>query len=576
MVTMQYGSFLQYRKISQQKRDSTLQLLENFPPNLSPRNIQKEILEEVEQKIRSGYKKIIISAPTGAGKSAIGITLARYFENSFLVTASKNLQDQYIKDYPGLHPVKGKSNFSCLKLMEKEKLDDPVLATTMELTCEKGRCEEEKVGSKPVYCKFKPDIKEIAAGNIPSYMCHYYIQKYVALASDHSLWNYHSFFQLMLNRKAFAEYVGKKIAVFDEAHKIEDQIINFIGIKITSRQLEECNIDISRYDINNIDDVLELLDAMRKSYAEMLQKMDEQKDYDPKIYTRYQDQLERAARLHGNISDDKENFVINDPQKDIDDNIEFFEIKPIVISNFVQNFFETEYQVFMSATIDKKSFCETMGFDESSVAFIDTPKSPFPLENRRVEFLDTTKVNKNSSFEDRLKIVKQIDDLLDIHSQERGLILTSSISNCNFIRKYLSEKNQKRIRICHSFNPDKKTQEQILNEHQNDPTSVLLSSSLWEGVDLKDDLSRFQIVAKIPYPPLTEKRTVAKMKRFPLWYDSQTLMKLLQGLGRSIRSEKDYAKTYVLDSAIHFLLSKTRNILPKAYYDTLNISLENY
>ena len=62
------------------------------------------------------------------------------------------------------------------------------------------------------------------------------------------------------------------------------------------------------------------------------------------------------------------------------------------------------------------------------------------------------------------------------------------------------------------------------------------------------------------------------MNQFPVWYESQTLMKLLQGFGRSIRSETDHAETYVLDSAINYLVSKTRKILPKAYYDTLNLS----
>ena len=531
-----------------------------------------DILNEVEKKINSGYKKIVISAPTGVGKSAIGIALATYFGDSFMITASKNLQDQYIDDYPDLHPVKGKSNFPCLKLMEEKKIEDPVLAITMELTCEKGKCEEKKAGSKKEYCKFKPDIEEIAIGNLDSGGCHYYLQKYVALTSDHSLWNYHSFFQLMLNKKAFAKYIGRSVSIFDEAHKIEDQIINFIGIKITNRQLEECNIDVTRYDLTSIDVILELLDSMRKSYAEMLREMEDEGNNDHKTYTRYLDQMEKAARIHGNISEDKENFVINDPQKDIDGNFESVEIKPIDISKFVAYFFETEYQIFMSATIDKKSFCENMGFEESNVGFIDTSKSPFPLENRTVEFLDVVRINKNSSLEDRIKVVEQIDELLTNHAQERGLILTSSISNCNFIKKHLSAKNRNRIRICHSFNPNKKTQEQILKEHKNDDTSVLLSSSLWEGADLKDELSRFQIIAKIPYAPLTEKRTVAKMKRFPLWYDAQTLMKLLQGFGRSIRSEKDYAKTYVLDSAVHFLIKKTRGILPKAYYDTLNVS----
>ena len=549
-----------------------MSILDHFPSQLNPRTIQIEILNEVEEKINSGYKKIVISAPTGVGKSAIGIALATYFGNSFMVTASKNLQDQYIEDYPDLHPVKGKSNFPCLKLMEEKKIDDPILATTMELTCEKGKCEEKKVGSKKEYCKFKPDIEEIEIGNTDSGGCHYYLQKYVALTSDHSLWNYHSFFQLMLNKKAFSKYIGKSVSIFDEAHKIEDQIINFIGIKITNKQLEECSIDVIRYDLTNMDVVLELLDSMRKSYAEMLRKMDDEKNTDHKTYTRYLDQLEKAAQIHSNISEDKENFVINDPQKDIDGNFESVEIKPIDISKFIAYFFDTECQIFMSATIDKKSFCENMGFEESNVAFIDTPESPFPLEHRKIDFLDVARINKNSSFEDRIKVVKQIDELLTNHSQERGLILTSSISNCNFIKKHLSAKNRNRIRICHSYNPNKKTQEQILKEHKNDTASVLLSSSLWEGVDLKDELSRFQIIAKIPYAPLTEKRTVAKMKKFPLWYDSQTLMKLLQGFGRSIRSEKDYAKTYVLDSAVHFLIKKTRTILPRAYYDTLNLT----
>ena len=244
------------------------------------------------------------------------------------------------------------------------------------------------------------------------------------------------------------------------------------------------------------------------------------------------------------------------------------------ISAFIEYLtsFNTEHQIFMSATIDKKSFCETMGFDESKVAFIDTPKSPFPLENRKVNFLNIKKMNNRSTDEDKMEIVTKIDELLTEHYKDRGLILTSSNASCTFIKKHLSSKNRNRVKICHAHNPGQKTQNQILKEHENYQTSVLLSSSLWEGIDLKDELSRFQIIAKIPYLPLTEKRTMQKMKKFPLWYESQTLMKLLQGFGRSIRSETDHAETYVLDSAINYLVSKTRKILPKAYYDTLNLS----
>jgi Rad3-related DNA helicase len=98
-----------------------------------------------------------------------------------------------------------------------------------------------------------------------------------------------------------------------------------------------------------------------------------------------------------------------------------------------------------------------------------------------------------------------------------------------------------------------------------------LSSSLWEGVDLKDDLSRFQIIAKVPYPNYKEKRTKAKMDKFPMWYTSKTLTKLLQGFGRSIRSENDWANTYVLDTAVNNVFFKAQQMIPKAYYDVLGI-----
>ena len=40
----------------------------------------------------------------------------------------------------------------------------------------------------------------------------------------------------------------------------------------------------------------------------------------------------------------------------------------------------------MSATIDHSSFCENMGLQKDDVAFVDTPKSPFPIEHSKLIF----------------------------------------------------------------------------------------------------------------------------------------------------------------------------------------------
>ena len=212
-----------------------------------------------------------------------------------------------------------------------------------------------------------------------------------------------------------------------------------------------------------------------------------------------------------------------------------------------------------------------MGLEKDDVAFIDSEKSPFPIENRSVNLLNIRRLSYGSTDEDELEVIKTIDMILDDHSNDRGLILTSSIPRCQKILRYLSPKNTRRIRMCHSKNNDGKSQDEIISEHALDPTGVLLSSSLWEGVDLKDDLSRFQIIAKVPYPNYTEKRTRAKMNKFPLWYTSQTLTKILQGFGRSIRSNDDWAKTYVLDTAVNNVFFKGQQMIPKAYYDVLGM-----
>ena len=558
-------------------------ILEHFPEGFKPREIQKEIIQGIEEKIKSGYKTIILSAPTGVGKSLIAATLARYFGSSFIVTASKQLQDQYSKDLKFLMPVKGKSNFACLKLMDQESIlkSDTKSAIQKGLTCEKGLCEETtmKNGKKvKESCQFKPKLGE--PQDVTKDSCYYYEQKYRALTSPHSIWNYAAYFQLMkFNRKAYAEYVSKPIAIFDEAHKVEDQIIQFIGVDIYNAYLSECHIDEKPYNLTEMSMVAKLLDDLARSYSEQIKELLDSRAFilnpDYALLAKLESRYEKMANAHAEIFLNKNNFVVNDPFNDERGNFRSVSVKPLDISKYVKTFFDIENQVFMSATIDKDSFCENAGLDPSKVGFVDTPRSPFPPDSRRINFLNTKKLSYSSSRDDELTVIKKIDDILSQHNTERGLILTSSEKRCIDIRNNLSEKNRQRIRICHSRNENGMTQDEVLQEHSFDDDGVLLSSSLWEGVDLKDDLSRFQIIAKVPYPNLSEKRTKDKMKKFPLWYKSQTLTKLLQGFGRSIRSEDDWAVTYVLDSAASDLLLQSKFMIPKAYQDVLGFPSYN-
>jgi Rad3-related DNA helicase len=84
-------------------------------------------------------------------------------------------------------------------------------------------------------------------------------------------------------------------------------------------------------------------------------------------------------------------------------------------------------------------------------------------------------------------------------------------------------------------------------EYKGELPAVLVSPSMFEGIDLPGDLSRFQILVKAPFPSLGDKRMKFILDHHPDLYNVITIMKMVQGAGRSVRSMEDHAVTYCLD-----------------------------
>ena len=74
---------------------------ENFPFE-KPRKHQLETISEIKEAIDNGYKYIVLEAGTGTGKSAIAATLASIFDSTYILTVTKQLQDQYLQDFKKL------------------------------------------------------------------------------------------------------------------------------------------------------------------------------------------------------------------------------------------------------------------------------------------------------------------------------------------------------------------------------------------------------------------------------------------------------------------------------------------
>jgi ATP-dependent DNA helicase DinG len=88
------------------------EFIRNFPfPNLRER--QRDILNEIENAFASGYKYILLEAPTGFGKSPVAIAAALTLDSSYICTSTKDLQTQYARDFQFVKVTKGRNNFSC-------------------------------------------------------------------------------------------------------------------------------------------------------------------------------------------------------------------------------------------------------------------------------------------------------------------------------------------------------------------------------------------------------------------------------------------------------------------------------
>ena len=90
-----------------------MKLIQSFP-FYKIRNNQEKVLAEIEEALKSNIKYFFLEAPTGFGKSPIAITLASYLGSSHICTSTKDLQNQYSRDFHFIKEAKGKRNFDCI------------------------------------------------------------------------------------------------------------------------------------------------------------------------------------------------------------------------------------------------------------------------------------------------------------------------------------------------------------------------------------------------------------------------------------------------------------------------------
>jgi Rad3-related DNA helicase len=280
--------------------------------------------------------------------------------------------------------------------------------------------------------------------------------------------------------------------------------------------------------------------------------------------------IDKLTRTINNILSNPNNWIVSEVHKENYD-VTRVDLKPLDPSKYIKAVVEKcPKTLIMSATIlNEKTFERNLGLssEDNSTKFIQI-QSDFPIENRPIFPLSVEYLNFSNlqQMDVKSKISRAIDNIMHIHSNDKGIIHTSSYEQLNFIKDNLSKTNSRRLILT---DPEIERDEVIREHSESKKPTVLISPSLHTGLDLKDHLSRFQIITKVPYPNISDKWTSEKRKINQEWYYWQTALRLVQAYGRSIRSKDDWAKTYVLDSAFNYFIKVNKNILPKWFLSAI-------
>lgn len=521
--------------------------IESFPHE-EPRKEQTQIIDYCLEAFKD-KRFVVVEAGTGVGKSAIGVTIARHFNktkcwSTHFVTTQKILQDQYTRDFTsiGMSSIKSASNYTC-----SHKKGQSCSDSQKEIRVEPKGTKFWK--TCVMNCPYKKDKEKFVDGSFG-------VTNFPYLITESNL---------------SGGIKPKDLIVIDEAHNVESELSKFIEVSVSSRfakQFFNSGFEFPTTKLKTYKWIKEKYLPLVKSRLKTMERKIEKFNISEKAlneFTRITGQMDlmrsHISKLNHFVEKyDSETWLYEFENNSKDGKGDRFYFKPIDVSSYAESllFRLGKKVLLMSATIlDHNAFCESLGIPQSEVSCIRV-SSPFPVKNRPIIYAPVGHMSKAHIDKTLPVLIEAIKSILQEHKTEKGIIHTHSY--------YIANRIKNSIRSKRLLTHDSHNRDEILDRHTRSKSpTVLISPSMTEGVDLRGEISRFQIVCKIPYPFLGDKLVRKRMNRWDWWYPLQTAKTIVQSVGRSVRSNDDHAVTYILDSNWSGFYYKNKELFPEDF-----------
>lgn len=523
-----------------------------------PRNSQIKLINKINWAIGEGYKNIILEAGTGTGKSAIATTLANMYEDSYILTMTKQLQEQYLDDFSDmLVEIKGRGNYTC---NYKGSCDFCIKAEYNLRRC--GDCEYQLAFKRAV------DAKNV----ITNYDYLYYVGVSNGLLDTRELLildEAHNLERKMLMLSSFElnrEYIATKFGL-DIFQPIMDLTKSVNNLKKNSQYwIDLCNelIGICKERIKEIEG--ERKETVQVTLDEFENNPSKFSTFDYVEKQRLENDMKSFASISLGLEYNELIIDLPDNKSIIQNKMDISaDFKPFSVSDDTQKLLDLgNVCIFLTGTLgDKDKFCKWNDINPDETYYI-YEKSPFEISKRPIygEFIGSMSGKRGNipKWKNKKAILK-IKEIINNHKNQKGVIHTSSNEQAFWIMDNLEDYD---LRFVGGSDRN-----EILREfRQSSDDIILIGASIKDGVDFKGDLCRFQIVFKVPYPQLNE-QVIYRKNLDPSWYYYQAVMAIMQAYGRGIRDNDDYCVMYILDSDFKKLVDFNRNFFNEYFLEAI-------
>lgn len=515
----------------------------------SYRKMQKEaIIKALNALVEQDYEAFMLDCPVGFGKSGLIVTVSRVLEalghNSYITTPQLLLQDQYQAEFPEINQIKGRSNYDCVY--------DP------EANCSTGECQiddknpDEEICSKCVYTNQRRKCQE-------SEIC-----------------GMNSSYLMTVRREVFDQ---RYLLSVDEAHGLPEWGVGFVSVTIRESSV---NGYIPEFSAGFPAYILWLEKTVYPKMKEEETKLKERiKGFGKgerknkivmgtmEAYKAVRDLVKKIELLSEDYAAVGEDWIYNIETDTKGKKIVF---QPITSGRFLNQILWSRGKKILlsSGTITPEIYIKEGGltgraFDMKDCV-IEVP-SEFDPKKSPIVYKSVGKLTYDKKAATLPLVLKEIEKVIDENKQVRGIIHCFSYSNLLYIKENIRDDLKSLLWIQDRDNRSGSLDNWINSDLKS---SVFISVNMSEGLNLKDDLARYQVYMKVGYPSMADKRVAKRLElNHRVWYAMQAIEDLEQSSGRATRSVNDWSKLYIFDSSFSDLYVRYNRYFKKWFKDRL-------